>query len=265
MANVKVRGFVTGSEGEAQLGTNLTDWWREEILYTSLLRLQLIHTPIQSITFQITPEGLRLCGKWAFEFLSQCSYHCGLAFTHQYVSIRVGNWGRISFALSRAHFTVTSLSLLPPSLPRWEDDTGRQMKSRCCVQVTIGRLLKMKPELCSLSAPLSCAALFWHSLAFAHPPVIKLEIIAKVCETKFKYKPESRCMSAKCSGVWADSVICVSWPNFCIESDAEPQLEGDNGNACILDPPEKQSAPLPPTPTLGYITARIMPFLTDWP
>lgn len=123
--------------------------------FVCLVLLHRTCTQTQSMTFQSKPEGRCLCVEWAFEFLSQCSYHCSLACTRQYVTIRVRNTcTRVKTGTGSLFYTHIPTILCLPSLlfclvgkmtlaSRWSLDV--------CVQFTIGRCLKMKPELYSFS------------------------------------------------------------------------------------------------------------------
>lgn len=73
---------------------------------------------------------------------------------------------------------------------------------------------------------------------------------------RFKYKPVSRCVSAKRSDVWVDS--CVTLVNQHMTELAwglgeDPQMEDDIWESGTVDPPEKLSTP-PPTLPSGYIS-----------
>lgn len=175
------------------------------------------------------------------------------------------NWDRISLALSHISLlhSNTSLSLRPPLLPCWEDDTGQQMKSRRPSTVHYRSLAKNETWALQLLLPPLWAALLCSTVCGFCPSLshaIKNNGWSLGKLIKLRYKHECRCSSIKCSDVCRPTHVQA----LCSEPAAEPQMDDDIWEPCTLDPPEKLSTPPPMLPP-GYITARIIPCLTDQP
>ncbi len=183
------------------------------------------------MTFQSKPEGLCLCVEWAFEFLSQCSYHCGLAYTHQYVTIRVrntctharkpGQTLSLSFTHTHTHthtfYCCVPTLLCPCSLLCWEDDTGWLMKSRRLCTVHYRSSAKNETWALQLLflfvwAALLCSALTVSGFcsSFGHAIINNCWSLRKLI--KFKYEPESRCISYQARRCVSRQLCYVCWP-----------------------------------------------------
>lgn len=221
-----------------------------------------------------------LCVEWVFEFLSQCSYHCGLPYTHQYVTIRVRNscthaqnWERISVSFSHTFYCYITTLPHPGSLLCCP--VGKTVASRwslaVCVQFTTGHWLKMKPEHYSFSFRSSkphCTALTVSGFCSSFTHTIKNNCWSLGKLMRIKYKPESRCISVKFSDVWVDNWV-VRVDRCMTRLTLWPWWRASGGGWYLgfgySDPPEKLSTPLLPTPPPSYLTARNIPCLTDMP